>query len=690
MTTVAALTFADQLADMPDPYAGFEASLLQAYAENNLVAPADCRVLATSTDILQCYLVADRGTGRPAVTLSPFAYQSLPGIPDPRAGSAYWFIGDVSGGGTFTNLGTLENNFFNRAQAVTVPTITEMTAAWTNRPAAETHLPVYALGADNTELVRARHCVPIPHPYAVRVLEAYSGDTLSWRFLWESVGSVIVADNALVELYGPLLDFVRVASTYRAQVNNAAANAPDFRLPEVAKELTPVMLQGKLAVQAHERLHRLLPALRAPTGIGQQLQSLAATQQLQSAQMLANQAAAKTPANFEQKASTLASTIRLFSEVDDTALLSHFWLRDYANLKSSQMLPQLEARLAETAHRLAMPTPLISVTVAQDIINGRFTAGDVDLVTRGGVSIFRIRVLGTDDARLRDEQNLTFSLMTSGSATSTVDATQLVLKNNDVVVIDSDLDFISTLQAYYVLLVTLLSDHSRLVQAYHDQIVPLIADLTRIIRRRCFTETDRKTTYMKVLLFIWRVTESYLCTLAQSPNRHSVPAPDFSPITTAARGGTLGYLTELPATLFNLVNGRGNDYASGAIAPRTTATANPSAPASASRSNVTSPAAATGNERIVDTSHNPRLRQAWNALGVTSIYRSPGDRFHDTTETTNRNRKKVLGDDGSPLCLPFALTGRCYGNCTHKSRHNRLSDGEERRVAAAANPPFNL
>jgi hypothetical protein len=54
-------------------------------------------------------------------------------------------------------------------------------------------------------------------------------------------------------------------------------------------------------------------------------------------------------------------------------------------------------------------------------------------------------------------------------------------------------------------------------------------------------------------------------------------------------------------------------------------------------------------------------------------------------DATTRGSKKVVPLDrpGVRICLPMALRGACYDNCTGK--HDTLSAAEVRRVAEAGN-----
>jgi hypothetical protein len=167
--------------------------------------------------------------------------------------------------------------------------------------------------------------------------------------------------------------------------------------------------------------------------------------------------------------------------------------------------------------------------------------------------------------------------------------------------------------------------------------------------------------------------------------RASVHEPDYGEIVRAAYIGRLSSLTKLPPSLFRIVSPSTANSGNGSGAPPAARTPR------ASPAATTPPASNAGQNASVNfPGLNPRLRSAWQALNAPSVHRMPGDRFYDASETGDRMRKKVLGDDGNPLCLPHALTGMCYANCQRSARHNALTPNVETQVAASASPSFSL
>jgi hypothetical protein len=76
-----------------------------------------------------------------------------------------------------------------------------------------------------------------------------------------------------------------------------------------------------------------------------------------------------------------------------------------------------------------------------------------------------------------------YNLLNSRAGRTTIDALALVLRNKDIPVINHALDFISTIRAYYVLLVesTAAGVHSRAIEAYAVSLLPHMEELENML-----------------------------------------------------------------------------------------------------------------------------------------------------------------------------------------------------------------
>jgi hypothetical protein len=415
------LTYHELLLATPDPYLGHEAALLVAHGEANGSTPQECLTLALDSRGVSLFLVGDATTSKPAVIVAPFRYLNLPGVVDPHGGGTYGLIGDVEATQPLPNALAFGSDWFHLAAQTTVPTIGAMGASWGTTGAAENYLPVFQAGDADTDQVRCRKCTPIPHTFAPGILAAYTADILTWRWIWATIGEPTAVDPVQLGQYELFLNYVRVASTQRAQVANPAVGAPLLRAPETARPVQPVNTRGELGRQVTGQLYGHLQGHRQANGVGQQLQLIAQGQQLQANQQ-------NEVRTLDAKHSTLANNMRGFSEVTSTENLAPFYKVDVPITKPSAWTAQVEQRLEQEANKLSLMAPLVNLALVNDIGYGRMISGGIDNWARGAVSIFRIRTHGTSDATKMDDQNLMYSIIASGQATNHLNAESLLLQ----------------------------------------------------------------------------------------------------------------------------------------------------------------------------------------------------------------------------------------------------------------------
>ena len=658
------LTFEQLLVTSPDPYVANPDALLTAFEANNPPSPETCEGRALNASHCQLYLIADSVTNRPIVAIAPFRYQSLPGVAAPHANQSFAFWGDVDAQMPIPTIIRFERTRFHLVNNVRVPTIANMAAEWTAR-GHQNYLGSYDAAAAGTEEVRSRRIIPLPHAVAAQALVAQTRGELTWEWAWMHFCQHAVGDAVLSVRHEQLLNFVRVASVMRP---GATAADPD-QIPETALATTPVALTADLQRQVTTQLRSHLVGHVPATGAGQQLLHIVQQQQQQN-QALQQQANRRK--TIMDKNPTAGALVVLLSGVADHTHLTPFW-QAYGDLKSSSWLVTLEGRVEEVATHRGWATPLLNASLVTDIGNGRLISPGLDKITEG-LSIFRIRTQFSSDYDARVQQNRTYEVLTSGVGAPSMDAAQLILQNDDVEYVGDSQTFQSYVEGFGVLLEVLFGPTAPFVARYREDLVPQLRALCGTIKQT-IEVTQEPTIYLLIMVTIWRYTNAYWRSLTNPLNvPANVPLPDYAKIIEAAGTGTLVFLTTLPKSLVSSSGGP----------PSPTSVIPPVAPPPTGGNRGQG-----GAEPELQPHQNPRLRTAWTKLNAGSIYRKPGDRFYDAKATDNRNRKKVVGDDGSQICLPMALTGRCYKNCRN-GKHTPLSPSEEEKVAKAASPPFQL
>ena len=118
--------------------------------------------------------------GRPIVVGAPFS-TDMPGRAD-NTGNNWAFCGDLSPTGTMCPLVEVSDQHFHLTQNVFVPEYNHLLGTWNALDPNETHLPPQA-GQPNTEEIRTRKLVPIPHQFASDILAQFCLGTLTHRYL---------------------------------------------------------------------------------------------------------------------------------------------------------------------------------------------------------------------------------------------------------------------------------------------------------------------------------------------------------------------------------------------------------------------------------------------------------------------------------------------------------------------------
>ena len=171
------------------------------------------------------------------------------------------------------------------------------------------------------------------------------------------------------------------------------------------------------------------------------------------------------------------------------------------------------------------------------------------------------------------------------------------------------------------------------------------------------------------MTFIWRCTNEHL---AGRLSGREMMDPEYNEIGRELQKGRLLYLTVVPPDVLRQQEPEaGRPRGGGTRAPSTRGQDSESGDSPSDDTKV----------RVERPNQNANLKSAWAATQNTRIF-GPNSPFFDATA---RQNKKVIPSDrsGVRICLPMALRGGCYDNCSGK--HDVLSEAEVRRVAEAGN-----
>jgi hypothetical protein len=325
------------------------------------------------------------------------------------------------------------------------------------------------------------------------------------------------------------------------------------------------------------------------------------------------------------------------------------------------------------------------------------------------LSIFLIRTNSSPSAEHVRESAHMLQLITQGGHVAPIDTMQQMMAHKDPEVISSATHFINTLQAYGAVLEVVIG-RSNAMLAYEVDILDGLYEWTAVLESEYKNQPQiRLTAFMIILTYIWRVTNNHFTALLRNP---AAPPPllAYNRIQDHLVQGTILHLMALPdqVAVKSFMMPPPNHPATGSLAGAissdvsvlsggTGATGNLAPPASIGQSR-TLPAAGGDSRSQPDPASGPHrlnkpLQDAWDANGSKMLFArtAPGKRLFKEDPAT-RNQVVVLADNGvDPMCLPYALNGRCYQNCGKcTTTHRALTPQERQRVAAAAQPRIPL
>jgi hypothetical protein len=658
MAAAGRIRFHEYFTQEANPYSG-AGNLLHQFRADPAITPAS---LLNEADSLFRYplsflLASDQHL--PEVAVMPFSH-GLPGMPDRKK---YALLGDLSVSGLVPDMVEVTNFWFRLTSHVSVPTNDEMANQWLAAPAADILLPPPLAPGAGVVATQSRRSIPIPHEYISMIIVAQEQGLLSWRWLWANVGEPIRMDPGQLLPYGSFLDFLRVACTQRPPaVLGGGHLSPDAEMSIVVARVT-----SEVREQALHLATTFLPGLGAFGGMGMQLHQLQGQINQQGQAMLTQQAQAISPKSIQQKNPQRYQQLSRVCETLNETEFGAFWAV-YPSMRAGEWLGALESTCDSIAAEIGAHPPVLSPALATDIGGGRFTSHIANNVTNG-VSPFRLSTSLHPEAAARQLRNTTYMVVGLGTGVAQADATAMVLANNDLMLPTTSSQFRALLEGYYVLLLAIFGEFSRVVVNYKAHIYSQAHLLQSRLDLDFIDDRERRTAYLIVMTYIWRCTNEHL---AGRLSGQVMSDPDYNEIGRELQKGRLLYLTVVPPDVLRQqepesTRARGG----GGVLPGPGVQV--SAPGGTSSEDT--------KVRVERPNQNVNLKNAWAATQHAHIY-GPQSPFHSLTA---RQNKMVIASDRPSvrICLPMALRGQCYDNCTGK--HDTLSEAEVRRVAEAGN-----
>ena len=686
----------------PPPYGLDHAPMYAYWAGDGPRTPAQLSTEAVSSKV-QWFLAYHSGIQSYIVLHDPFVYPTAPGLNHPRGNQTIWVINDVSSTDASLAMVDQPSNLFHVASATYVPSDDDFTAAMSLAgPGISEIAPVADPTAAGWVQVgnHLRCCHPLPHKFVVRALTLVQGGLAGHKTMWEGLAPNILSEAAETTAHRSLLDFLKITATRRAPVTGQAGDRP----PESQLPFSATFVDDTIRYQMAQIKTARLPGLAPVIGATAQLATLQHNQlSFFQAQAVAK-ARTKTLSEYNPN---IASAIRAIAQVSSDLHLPSYW-RSRADLKASDYQQQLQRCCDTLASNKRWSPPVVSHDLATEVAQGRIHSPGILNVTNG-LSIFLIWTNSSPSAEHVRESARMLQLITQGGHAAPIDTMQQMMVHKDLEVVTSTTHFINTLQAYGVVLEVVVGCSTTMI-AYESDILDGLYEWTAVLESEYQNQPQiRLTAFMIILTYIWRVTNNHFTALLRNPVVPP-PAPAYGRIHEHLVQGTILHLTALPDQVaiktFTLpppvpypqVGGSVPGGISTDMSAITGGTSRSAPPGGASRSGgVPPPAGDTGQSQPdpLTAPHrlNKLLQEAWEATGTKMLFSraAPGNRFFKDDPAT-RNRVVVMADNGTdPICLPYALNGRCYQNCGKRSTtHRALTRQEVDRVAAAATPPLPL
>lgn len=658
-----ARTFRQYLDANPDPHAGNAGALQEAHRLVANGGPTAAQLFAQCDSALRpTFYMGCTPVPAPVLLIAPYTADEL-GLPP--TGEKYAYSRDVSDDGNIPPILAIDQGAFDEVGPVEVPDTPTFMVQFQGRPAGDDAMapPVAA-----SEQVTTRNIWPIPYPYIRAILQQQHYHDLKWEWIYNNVITPIMTDPAQLAAYQLFIDWVRVSSTLQA----AAAGGPHLA-PATNLNYEAVFGLARPLLFAMPMARRFLPGVGQPqtTGLDQHMINL--VQQQQQFTTTVAQMQNRPAQTLESSNPQLYHMALRMAEVHRETDLPEAWTI-FPRLQRGQVYSWMESTVAERAHQTRLAKPVFGPPFSTDFGTGRWLPSNINDYTHGFV-ITRIATEFSPPNVLEEqrERNRVFNTLVIFPTGGDGRAASMALHDWNAQWPTTTSELRAQLEAFYTLFTAMFGAGNSLMTNYRANVVDRIHEIERLIRLN-YTKCQADAC-LRVLIMVFRCFNEAFEGLMNGPiPTAAVPIPrpqDHIPFRDVEqcllRGNILTQIDLIEQDILRPVPGR-----------ETPAPAPASAPA---------PAAAAGSggrtDTITITNQNRDLKLAWSNSGHTGIY-GVGCPYHDPSSSDQNKRKIIMRQSGNTrqrICLPMALKGQCYRNCT--GYHGSLTSAEVQSVAAA-------
>ena len=524
-----------------DPYTG--GALLNNYRPEAAVGTPLELLQRAESDAYPLIFVGLEDTGQPLLYVCPTRPEVvLPGAAPSVTYRAY--AGDFTSQGGEPTIVAISNDDFRLTGDNITPTDDRMTALFTANP------DVYCIDWDQvnagaTVTYNGRPLLAVPHQFCAQMLEANATGTLTARWIWENlVLPIITAGGQGVIDIRLFIDHVKAMACRRSPLAAGGGDRPSklCRIKEV-----PVVSDATRDHMKQKFINNFLPGLRANVGVGAQIAQVQANQQqLQQQQLTATREAAER-ANREKTLKrdkpVKYENAKVLNQSEDETLYGIFW-KLAASTRDSEMLSPMLATIDNIARAHGYPSSAADAALLSDILQGRLLPISFGSI-KSGSCIFRMFHLHCPDLPGVHMNNKLFTTMQSGTGTVGIDAMQIIVADNSMVLPVKAIYFEPGLQAWHCLL-ELIMPNSSAVNVVKEQLVDRAPEMQAKILNMYESEQQQALAFILVYTFAqrrlhsfiescFRASREYYADLALNPPAPGAPVPSYAAALTAVQ-----------------------------------------------------------------------------------------------------------------------------------------------------------
>ena len=372
-----ASTYLAKYSNEEDILNGEYASLYDRYNMGTQAQVLSSLAIKSSAVIPKVYLYLSKVNGKPVIAAfhRPSVYEAHPITITEWDGEAFCFRGDVMPGNHIPMF-KFPDQAFERTELQRVPTMAATDGLVGAMPRNVHYIPAPADGAADTELIRTRMVIQVPHAYIHIVLKLQA----SPRQYWQELAGAIRNDGREASL-APLLNWLRMALTASIEEEDEDDDVDPLNMLGDRNDVFPPLAIDDEGLQAHrwKVLCGDLPGLNPPNPVNDadRFMALVSAMRMDSQRERAAAAAEREQAKAPKVPSEVFPLVHTrwmsIAGVADEELLPNIF-QQWSNCTKAERRPALQAAFDQRAAESNAATnlsPIATKEVYEMVLQGR-------------------------------------------------------------------------------------------------------------------------------------------------------------------------------------------------------------------------------------------------------------------------------------------------------------------------------